>query len=89
MAKRDGYVTLKMPSKEVRLLHENCFATIGVLANESHSLKVEGKAGRVRWKFRPTVRGTAMSQSTIHMVVEKENTTATFHEVLGENKQKA
>ena len=62
MARSAGYATLKMPSGEIRLIHENCRATFGELSNPEHSLRVEGKAGRVRWQgVRPTVRGTAMN----------------------------
>ena len=62
LAKSSGYVTLKMPSGEVRLIHENCKATFGVVSNAEHGQRVEGKAGRNRWKgVRPTVRGTAMN----------------------------
>lgn len=62
MAKSDGYVTLKMPSGEVRIINEDCRATFGVVSNAERILRVEGKAGRTRWKgFRPTVRGTAMN----------------------------
>lgn len=62
MARSGGYVTLKMPSGEVRLINENCRATFGVVSNGDRLLRVEGKAGRTRWKgFRPTVRGTAMN----------------------------
>ena len=63
MAKTDnGYVNLKMPSGEVRLIHENCKATFGVVSNPERNLRVEGKAGRSRWRgIRPTVRGTAMN----------------------------
>lgn len=62
LAKGNGYVTIKMPSKETRLLHENCRATFGAISNVEHNLRVEGKAGRMRWKgIRPTVRGTAMN----------------------------
>jgi len=62
LARSGGYVTLKMPSGEVRLINENCRATFGVVSNAQNSLRVEGKAGRKRWKgFRPTVRGTAMN----------------------------
>ncbi len=61
-ARSAGYATLKMPSGEMRLINENCKATFGSLSNAEHSLRVEGKAGRSRWKgFRPTVRGTAMN----------------------------
>lgn len=62
MARSGGYVTVKMPSGEVRYVHENCRATLGSLSNSEHMLRVEGKAGRTRWLgFRPTVRGTAMN----------------------------
>ncbi len=62
MARSGGYATLKMPSGEVRMVRETCRATFGVVSNAEHSLRVEGKAGRNRWKgFRSTVRGTAMN----------------------------
>ncbi len=62
MAKSAGYVTLKMPSGEVRLVNENCRATFGAVSNPERNLRAEGKAGRSRWKgIRPTVRGTAMN----------------------------
>jgi large subunit ribosomal protein L2 len=61
-ARSAGYATLKMPSGEMRMINENCKATFGALSNAEHALRVEGKAGRSRWKgFRPTVRGTAMN----------------------------
>jgi large subunit ribosomal protein L2 len=61
-ARSGGYVTLKMPSGEFRMIHEECRATFGELSNAEHSLRNEGKAGRKRWKgIRPTVRGTAMN----------------------------
>ncbi len=62
MARSNGYATLRMPSGEVRLVHEECRATFGAVSNSEHNLRVEGKAGRMRWKgVRPTVRGTAMN----------------------------
>lgn len=62
MAVTTDYATLKMPSGEVRMVPVNCKATIGSLSNAEHSLRIEGKAGRNRWKGkRPTVRGTAMN----------------------------
>lgn len=62
MARSGGYATMRMPSGEVRLINEDCRATFGQVSNAEHSLRVEGKAGRVRWKgVRPTVRGTAMN----------------------------
>lgn len=60
MARSGGYVTLKMPSGEVRMVPEACRATLGVLSNVEHSLMSIGKAGRNRWKNkRPHIRGTA------------------------------
>jgi large subunit ribosomal protein L2 len=62
MARSAGYASLKMPSGEVRLINENCRATLGVVSNSEHTLRMEGKAGRNRWKGkRPTVRGVAMN----------------------------
>lgn len=57
-----GFTQVKMPSKEVRLLSENCWASIGRLSREEHRFVVGGKAGRSRWLgIRPTVRGSAMN----------------------------
>ena len=62
MARSGGYATIRMPSGEVRNINENCRATFGTVSNSEHNLRVEGKAGRMRWKgIRPTVRGTAMN----------------------------
>ncbi len=62
MARSGGYATIRMPSGEVRMINEECKATFGVVSNSEHNLRVEGKAGRMRWKgIRPTVRGTAMN----------------------------
>jgi large subunit ribosomal protein L2 len=62
MARSGGYVTLRMPSGEVRMINEDCRATFGAISNSEHNLRVEGKAGRKRWMgIRPTVRGTAMN----------------------------
>ncbi len=62
MAKSGGYVTLRMPSGEIRMVHEDCRATFGAVSNAEHNLRVIGKAGRSRWLgIRPTVRGTAMN----------------------------
>ena len=62
MARSGGYATLRMPSGEMRMVNENCRATFGMVSNPEHNLRVEGKAGRMRWKgVRPTVRGTAMN----------------------------
>ena len=62
MAKEGGYVTLRLPSGEIRLINENCLATIGVVGNKSHENIKVGKAGRSRWLGkRPKVRGVAMN----------------------------
>ncbi len=62
LARSSGYATLRMPSGEVRLIHEDCRATFGVVSNAEHNLRVKGKAGRSRWLgIRPTVRGVAMN----------------------------
>jgi large subunit ribosomal protein L2 len=62
MAKEGEYVTVRLPSGEMRLVHRKCFATVGELANKDHMNVVLGKAGRSRWLGkRPKVRGTAMN----------------------------
>jgi large subunit ribosomal protein L2 len=61
-AKEGDYVTLKLPSGEMRMIFKKCYATIGVLGNEDHMNVQIGKAGRKRWMgVRPTVRGMAMN----------------------------
>jgi large subunit ribosomal protein L2 len=61
-AKEGDYVTLKMPSGEMRMIFKKCYATIGSVGNEDHMNTVLGKAGRKRWLgVRPTVRGMAMN----------------------------
>ena len=60
LAKKDNYVTLKLPSKEVRLIHKKCYATIGEVGNIYNKRLNIGKAGRNRWLGkRPKVRGVA------------------------------
>ena len=62
LAKEGDYVTLRLPSKEIRLVRKECTATIGVLSNSEHSNLRSGKAGRTRWLGkRPTVRGVVMN----------------------------
>lgn len=57
-----GYIQLKMPSGEIRLVKETCYATIGTLSNIENKNEKFGKAGRKRkMGIKPTVRGTAMS----------------------------
>jgi large subunit ribosomal protein L2 len=59
----DGdYVTIKLPSNELRLIFKKCIATIGSVGNEDHMNERFGKAGRIRWLGkRPRVRGVAMN----------------------------
>jgi large subunit ribosomal protein L2 len=62
LAKEGDYAQVRMPSGEVRLVRQDCYATIGQVGNLDHSNIKLGKAGRKRHKgIRPTVRGTAMS----------------------------
>jgi len=61
-AKEGDYVTIKLPSGEMRMVFKKCYATIGSVGNEDHMNTVTGKAGRNRWKgIRPTVRGMSMN----------------------------
>lgn len=62
LAKEGDFAQIRMPSGEVRLIHQVCYATIGQVGNLDHSNVKLGKAGRTRHRgIRPTVRGTAMS----------------------------
>jgi large subunit ribosomal protein L2 len=62
LAKEGKYVTLRLPSKEIRLIRKECYATIGVVSNAEHSNITIGKAGKKRWLgIRPTVRGVVMN----------------------------
>ncbi len=62
VAKEGDYVTLRMPSSEVRMIRKECLATIGQVGNIDHELQVIGKAGATRWRGRrPKVRGVAMN----------------------------
>jgi large subunit ribosomal protein L2 len=60
---RDGiYAQLRLRSGEIRKVHLDCKATIGIVGNDEHSLRQYGKAGVKRWLgIRPTVRGVAMN----------------------------
>jgi large subunit ribosomal protein L2 len=61
-AKEGGLAQLTLPSGEIRLIPEECLATIGQVSNIERSSQRIGKAGRKRWLgIRPTVRGTAMA----------------------------
>jgi large subunit ribosomal protein L2 len=62
LAKEGDYAQVRMPSGEVRLVRQTCYATVGQVGNLDHSNIKLGKAGRKRHMgVRPTVRGTAMS----------------------------
>jgi large subunit ribosomal protein L2 len=57
-----GYTHIKLPSTEVRKVHETAWATVGTVSNEESRLVNIGKAGRSRWLgIRPTVRGSAQN----------------------------
>jgi large subunit ribosomal protein L2 len=62
LAKEGDYAQIRMPSGEVRLIKQTCYATVGQVGNLEHSNIKLGKAGRkIHLGIRPTVRGTAMS----------------------------
>jgi large subunit ribosomal protein L2 len=62
LAKEGDYATVRLPSGEMRLVRQGCYATIGQVGNLDHSNVKLGKAGRKRHLgVRPTVRGSAMS----------------------------
>ncbi|MCG0276133.1 MAG: 50S ribosomal protein L2 [Thermosediminibacteraceae bacterium] len=62
MAKENGFATLRLPSGEMRMVPEECKATVGQVGNLEHENITIGKAGRSRWLGRrPHVRGSAMN----------------------------
>ena len=62
LAKEGDFAQIRMPSGEVRLIYQTCYATIGQIGNLDHGNIKLGKAGRKRHKgIRPTVRGSAMT----------------------------
>lgn len=62
MSKEEKHVLLRLPSSELRKLHNKCWATIGQIGNVDHENITLGKAGRNRWLgLRPSVRGSAMT----------------------------
>lgn len=62
VAKDDHHATLRMPSREVRMVHLDCWASVGELGNADYKNVTIGKAGRTRHRgIRPTVRGMAMN----------------------------
>ena len=57
-----GYAQVRLNSGEVRLVRQECMATVGAVSNPDHSNQNMGKAGRMRWKGRrPHVRGVVMN----------------------------
>lgn len=62
MAKEREWATVRLPSGEMRRVHIDCRATIGVIGNSEHANVQWGKAGRIRWLgFRPHNRGVSMN----------------------------
>ena len=62
MARDEKYVTLKMPSGEMRYILANCKATVGQIGNLEHEIIRVGKAGKTRYLgIRPSVRGVVMN----------------------------
>lgn len=62
VAKEGEYVTLRMASTEMRMIHGDCLGTIGEVGNAEHELISWGKAGKTRWLGRrPKVRGEVMN----------------------------
>lgn len=62
LSKEGDFAHVRLPSGEVRLVGQRCYATVGTIGNVDHSNVKLGKAGRKRHKgIRPTVRGSAMS----------------------------
>ena len=62
MAKENKMVSLKLPSSEIRMVSEQCLATLGTVGNKTHENIKIGKAGRARWLGRrPKVRGVVMN----------------------------
>jgi large subunit ribosomal protein L2 len=64
MAKEGAFAQVRLPSGEVRMVSQDCMATIGQVGNVDHGNVTLGKAGRSRWLGRrPSVRGSAMDPS--------------------------
>lgn len=62
IAKEGKYVTVKLPSGEIRLILNTCYAMVGSVSNSDHQLVVSGKAGRSRWLGRrPRTRAVVMN----------------------------
>jgi len=62
VAKDGDYITIRLPSGEMRMIFYKCYATVGIVGNEDFMNVTIGKAGRSRWMGkRPKVRGLAMN----------------------------
>lgn len=62
VANEGKFATLKMPSGELRMIPNDCYATLGTVSNSDHENVLLGKAGRSRWLgIRPQTRGMAMN----------------------------
>lgn len=62
VAREGKYVTVKLPSGEIRMILKTCRATVGAVSNSDHTLLVSGKAGRSRWLGRrPRTRAVVMN----------------------------
>jgi len=62
VAQEEKYTQMELPSKEIRRIRNECFASIGQVSHSEKRFEIIGKAGRKRLKgWRPTVRGTAMN----------------------------
>ncbi|HNT74803.1 MAG TPA: 50S ribosomal protein L2 [Anaerolineae bacterium] len=62
LAKEGEYITLRLPSSEMRRVHKECMATVGQVGNVDHANVKLGKAGSKRWRgWRPAIRGSAMT----------------------------
>lgn len=62
LSKEEGWVSVVLPSKEIRKIPQECFATLGQVSNPDHQMEVLGKAGKTRQRGRrPHVRGSAMN----------------------------
>ena len=62
LAKEGNYAQLRLPSGEIRLVSQECMATVGQVGNVEHGLVKLGKAGRNRWLGRrPRLRGSALT----------------------------
>jgi large subunit ribosomal protein L2 len=60
LAREGDYITLRLPSKEIRLIRKECFATIGEVSNND-AFFVQSGAGRTRWLGKRPVRGSVMN----------------------------